>query len=182
MAALGGGSLAAGGLGVTGGAVVLGSIIAFPAAAIGGLVFYGAGKKLARQEEDVSAQIKEAEDDFDARARCIRESFEWVTKAQAFLTLVLHRVANRLRTLDEIPLLRLGESDRPVAWAELSEDAQSILRELLDLAAVTISVLPLPVIATPDAGEPASKVEALERESREWNNAVLDLAMAWFAS
>jgi hypothetical protein len=111
----------------------------------------------------------------------VRDSFDWATRAQTFLTLAAQRGASRLQLLRRDGTFGEGPATVTTPWDELRMDEQAVLVELFELASVTMSVLPLPVIATPDPGQSADDVAKLERTSREWNDAVLNRALALFA-
>jgi hypothetical protein len=140
------------------------------------LVF--AGKRWTRKQEGESDRITVAEDEFEQTVRRVRESFPWASKALGFLSAAEIRAVHNLARLE-------AELDRaataPESWNELTPGARLALEDLVQLAVVTMTVLPLPAIATPIDGESDNTVENVESVSRYWNAAVLDEALAWFA-
>lgn len=177
LAALGGGSLAAGGLGMAGGTAVLGTIVAAPAILAAGIALFWTSKKWAARAQDESERIRFAELMFDETERRLRSSFEWTTQALGFLSFAGTVATKFMRDLSTGNL-----ADLPHDWKQLKEGDREIIRRLLQLAAVTLTVLPLPALATPDDDLEDGVVAKVERQASEWNDAVLAEAMAWFTT
>ncbi|HEY8768377.1 MAG TPA: helix-turn-helix transcriptional regulator [Dehalococcoidia bacterium] len=177
LAAIGGGSLATGGLGIAGGTLILGSIVAAPAAIATGTALVLASKKIARREQSEALRIAKAEAEFKLVKARMQEAATCADHAQSFLG------GARLRAKQQISTLKLppARDDRTIPWTKLPRAEQDKLRKLLELAAVTLTVLPLPAIATPDPDASGADVQKLEAATREWNDAVLQEAIAWFA-
>ena len=108
LAWLGGGSLAAGGLGTAGGAAVLGGLVAGPALAVGGMVFSSkAKKKLAKAKEKYAEAEKQVEEMKSAISmlKAIQDiSSEFntnINKMTTRLDKILHRLDRELDKAEE---------------------------------------------------------------------------------
>jgi transcriptional regulator with XRE-family HTH domain len=175
LAALGGGSLATGGLGVAGGTAVLAGIVAAPAVIAAGVALFWVSKKWHAREQDETERIHAADLMFQDTERRVRASFPWTTRALGFLgaaeltsTHLMRQLVGNAKSIEDLPR----------TWTELDIEQQDAARRLVQLAAVTLTVLPLPALATPDDDLDDDTVDTLEARTAEWNDAVLTDAMA----
>jgi transcriptional regulator with XRE-family HTH domain len=171
LASLGGGSLAAGGLGMAGGTVVLASIVAAPAAIAAGVGLYLANRKLRARAQSDSERIDEAERQFMATEKLMTDLFEWIRSASAFYTVARKRGTLLLGRLNDRQTIA-----EPTVWDRLDDNDQQLITQMLDLVAVVMTVLPLPVV--PDLSDADLVSDRSQvRESVAWNRDVLDAAM-----
>jgi transcriptional regulator with XRE-family HTH domain len=183
LAAIGGGSLATGGGGIAVGTAVLGAMVAAPVLLVGGVGLVLGGKKLSAHEDTLEQRLQLAENTFEANSRRIRDSFDRAGQAQAVLTLAAHRGASRLQALHAEGSLSEATPEAPVDWDDdLSAEARGTLSELAELAALTLSVLPLPSVPAPAEDLSPDEVRDVEKAAREWDQTVLHEALARFAA
>lgn len=132
FAFLGGGSLAAGGLGIVGGTAVLGAIVAAPVVLLGvggGALWYR--KKKAEAEVKVSQaeeQLNSTQPRYDALVRMLKKSADVLRDIRLFAARALEKW--RL-TLPE---------QRPLVWEELTPDQQKSYDDFITITACYLSV------------------------------------------
>lgn len=157
MAFFGGGSLAAGGLGVAGGTMVLGGLVAGPALLVMGLI---TGKKAEEKLEVAKANVAQAneicEELFNAAFRCDairRRTYMFY----AFLARLDARFVPLVCELEDV-LDREG-----VDYSQYSQDAKSVVLRAATLAGTVKSMLDTPILSEDGAltEESASLIESL---------------------
>lgn len=157
LAFFGGGSLAAGGLGMAGGAVVLGGLVAGPALLVMGLI---TGKKAEEKLETAKANVAQAneicEELLNAAFQCdaIRRR---VSMLYVFLARFDARFVPLVFKLEKV-LEREGFD-----YSRYSQDAKSVVLRVATLAGTVKSVLDTPILTEEGAltEESASLVESL---------------------
>jgi len=171
LAWLGGGSLAAGGLGVAGGALVLASIVTLPALiAVGGVLAYQ-GHKMRAQAATDAERLDQALDSLHDTDDALKRVWDWMKREQRTLEELTSAGRIRLRTLRR----DLDLAEQSIVLEEVSAEFSDNFTALTQIAVSCISVLGLPILAdlNPD---PADDDKPTERA--EWINLVLDDAKA----
>lgn len=102
LAALGGGSLAAGGLGMAGGTAVLGGLVAAPALAIGGIFFAVKGSNSLEKAEEVKRKADKAVVQMATSITLVKNIGETVNKVFTELVQLNKHYTSTLRTLKNI--------------------------------------------------------------------------------
>lgn len=132
FAFIGGGSLAAGGLGVAGGTAVLTAVVAAPAAllAIGGAAIWALKKrsKATAQLVEAEAQLDATEDRYQAMATVMRRSDAVLRDVGLFAARALQRWQ------DALP------ADRPLDWGRLTPTQHEAYEGFLTIAACHVAV------------------------------------------
>lgn len=181
LAWLGGGSLAAGGIGVAGGTAVLTGIVALPALlAVGGVLVWK-GRKLRREAgaeaEKLDAAQQALEDIQDALPRAER----WNDAQQA----IVQRAELLGRTLlsrylKQLPFASQTETtEGQTEWDNLSHDAQEALEVEVKLLSIILDTRALPVwlgVTTVSEPELTPSQEKSASVSEQWIDESLVLA------
>lgn len=144
LAFFGGGSLAAGGLGIAGGTAVLGGLVAGPALAVLGFVV---GAKASRNLDKANANWAKAEE-FEEEMNAATELCNGIRRRSA----MFHRFLIRLQTVFE-PLIyemtRIIEK-KGTDFRKFSEDERKCIASAMSLAGAIKAVLDTPILD--DAG------------------------------
>lgn len=140
LAFLGGGSLAAGGLGMAGGMAVLGGLVAGPALAVMGLVMLKAGSK---KLDDAYSNL--------AEARKIYEELENLTISTNSIrrrTQMFERLLIRVDCMFSEAIYNLEKviNDCGVDYSSYNEEAKKIVASNIKLAETTKSILDTPIL------------------------------------
>jgi transcriptional regulator with XRE-family HTH domain len=155
LAAIGGGSLAAGGLGIAGGTAVLTGIVALPVlVAATGAVLASGGRILDKQKA-VEQELQKAENDFEANEAIVRKFIARAGRINEILTVALLAVRNHRRTLE-----RAMPDERKVEWSELDTAAQTSFRRMAEITLACLTVLALPIGLNLKKAAPADVVLA----------------------
>ncbi|HVV76465.1 MAG TPA: helix-turn-helix domain-containing protein [Mycobacteriales bacterium] len=201
LAAIGGGSVAAGGLGVAGGTMILTGIVAAPLVLGLGFAAARAGRQILDKEEERARHIDDAEAQIEAANQRISDAMYWAGQAQAFLIMATSRGSTMIREI------RDGVVDETTTWDAMANEERSRVLALIELATVTMTVMPIPVFPTfgPEAlseggadpglalersgtgtgfaSEVASTLDGPSVTSNtHWNAGVLESAFAWVAT
>lgn len=181
LAWLGGGSLAAGGMGVAGGTAVLTGIVALPALlAVGGVLVWK-GRRLRREAaaeaEKLDAAQQALEDMQDALPRAERwnEAQQAVIQRAELLGRTIHS-----RYVEPLVLAQdAGTTGDRVDWNNLSYDAQKALEIELKLLIIILDTRALPVwlgVTTVNEPELTGIQKKSATVSEEWIDESLQLA------
>ena len=80
MAAIGGGSLAAGGLGMAGGAAILGGVVAAPALAIAGWAFASHAEEALSKAKETREEVRQFVKETDVSRGYLRDTRQYISK------------------------------------------------------------------------------------------------------
>ncbi|MEI2641786.1 MAG: helix-turn-helix transcriptional regulator [Candidatus Nanopelagicales bacterium] len=139
LAALGGGSLAAGGMGMAAGTMVLTGLIAAPVALAAGAFAVYKGRKWRREAQERGSELDQALEVMREMRQPLFEMWNWMEIQHELLLDVAREGASELSWLN-------GQVGQGVDWHELSQSHNRVQR-LIDLAAATYLVMSLPVTA-----------------------------------
>lgn len=172
MAALGGGSLATGGLGVAGGAALLTGIVAVPALGVMGAVAYRQRKRHVERERDRNRELREIRDQQAKLAQDLERFWGWAARADAVFEQIRVAAGKPLARI-EVGIERLVEDENlaePLRLDRFSGREQRSVEELLDLASLELGVSSLPM--TEILSDPT--LDTAQRAAIEqWNDLVL---------
>ncbi len=166
LAWLGGGSLAAGGLGVAGGALVLASIVTLPALIAAGGVLTYQGRKMRREAVSEAERLDQAWSSLHDTDDALQRVWAWMRREQRVLDDLSNAGRKRLRVLRR----DLDAADTPFILERADDTFTQNFQSLTEIAVTCVSVLGLPILAdlNPD---PADDDDPVER--REWIDLVL---------
>lgn len=140
LAAIGGGSLAAGGLGIAGGTAVLTGIVALPVVVAATGAVLASGGRILDKQRVVEQELQKAEEDFEVNEVIVRRFIARAGRINEILTVALFAARNHKRVLD-----RLTSDAREIEWSELDGAAQASLRRLAEITLACLTVLALPI-------------------------------------
>lgn len=140
LAWLGGGALAAGGLGVTGGMVVLGGIVAGPALAIGGAIFASQAK----------SALNDAYGNYD-KAKAFKKQARNIGIALKAIFTRANQLTELLKKLDvffayQVGVLRDIIDSKGVNWQDYSKTEQEEIYKCVQLAQAIKVILDSPLL------------------------------------
>jgi transcriptional regulator with XRE-family HTH domain len=182
LAWLGGGSLAAGGMGIAGGTAVLTGVVALPMLLAVGAVLVWKGRRLRREAEAEAEKLDAAQQALDDVQAALPRAERWNNAQQAII--------QRAELLGRTVLSRYVESrvfdhnarargDHRVEWDKLSHDAQEALDVELKLLSIILNTQALPVwlgVTTVNEPELSAVQEKSATVSEEWIDESLILA------
>lgn len=177
LAALGGGSLAAGGLGVAGGAMVLTSIITAPVLIAAGVAVIYKGGKLRAKTRSEAAAIAAAEIQLRKTTKTLTQVWTWIDQTNSILRVATATGEDEIDWLAALLQDKLkahagvaaGESSPKVEWRSLTGLQQDRYEELTSLIATIINVITAPLVAIADNELPREEIDDIT----EWNELVL---------
>lgn len=139
LALLGGGTLAAGGAGVAGGTMVLAGIVAAPTAILfaGGLLWMA--KRNRRQQQDLAAQLDEAEAQLVATKPGYRALQEILPRASETLDYIATHAGHALNRWKD----QLGPGS--MTWESLGQAEQQRYQSFIDIAAAQLTIVTINV-------------------------------------
>lgn len=139
LALLGGGTLAAGGAGMAGGTMVLAGIVAAPAAILfaGGLLWMA--KRNRRQQEELAAQLDEAEAELAATETGFRALKEILPRASETLDYIATHGGHALERWKQ----QLGPGS--ATWESLGAAEQERYQSFIDIAAAQLTIVTINV-------------------------------------
>ena len=155
LAAIGGGSLAAGGFGIAGGTAMLTGIVALPViAAVAGAVLASGGRILEKQRS-VEAKIEQAETDFEVNEAIVRRFIGRAGRINEILTVALLAARNHRRTIE-----RALTDEVDVEWTSLDDSEQAAVRRVAEIVLACLTVLGLPIGINLKQGAPQNAMFA----------------------
>lgn len=155
LAAIGGGSMAAGGLGIAAGTALLTGLVALPViAAVAGAVLASGGRILEKQKS-IEQKIQQAETDFEANEAIVRRFVTRAGRINEILTVALLAARNHRRTIErELP----DQGD--VSWSEIDPSKQASVRRVAEIVLACLTVLTLPIGMNLKQGAPKDAMYA----------------------
>lgn len=178
LAWLGGGSLAAGGLGIAGGTAVLTGVVALPALlALGGVLVWK-GRKLRKAADAEAGELDAAQEALEGMQAAFSRSAEWDDAQQA----VIQRAALVGRNIHERYGASLSGQGAPVSripWDGLPADVRQALEFELKLVTIILNARALPIwLGVTTVGQPelTDTQEKTATASEEWIHESLTLA------
>lgn len=182
LAWLGGGSLAAGGMGVAGGTAVLTGIVALPALlAVGGVLIWK-GRKLRREAEAEAEKLDAAQQALEDMQDALPRAERWNEAQQAIIQraeLVGRTIQSRLLDSSSFSGDADESADGRVSWGTLSPGARKALEVELNLLSIILNTQALPVwlgITTVSEPELTDTQEKTATVSEEWIDESLTFA------
>ncbi|WP_155849535.1 hypothetical protein [Arthrobacter sp. H20] len=182
LAWLGGGSLAAGGLGVAGGTVVLTGIVALPALLAVGSVLFWKGRRLRREAGAEAEKLDAAQQALEDMESALPRAERWNESQQS----VIQRAALLGRTIQSQYIEPLafdctagGPGERQIKWNKLTHDVQKALKVQLRLLSIILDTRALPVwlrVTTVSEPELSATQESSAAVSEDWIDESLVLA------
>lgn len=141
---LGGGSLAAGGLGIAGGTAVLTGVIAAPVLLAAGVAASVKGRSLRKQAQAESEALNKIEQDFDDQRKHVMTWLNWAQRATTILLIASLRGAPLMRLVD--PMTSIATSETAYDYDHLEDSQRKHLNRMIDLMTVVLRVLGLPIL------------------------------------
>lgn len=182
LAWIGGGSLAAGGMGVAGGTAILTGIVALPALlAVGGVLVWK-GRKL-RREADAEADKRDAaQQALEELEEASQEASLW-NETQQVIIQRAELLGQTIQTRYVAPLVLAHATDtvkdHQIKWDTLSQSAQELLTVQLKLLSIILDTRALPVwlgVTTVNEPELTGNQEKSATFSKDWVNESLVLS------
>lgn len=156
LAAIGGGSLAAGGLGIAGGTALLTGLVALPVVAtVAGAVLASGGRILEKQKS-VEQRIQRAESDFEENAVVVRRFVLRASRINEILTVALLAGRNHLRGLEQA----FPGGEEHFEWSTFDTATQSSVRRIAEIVLAGLTVLALPIGMHLKQGAPLGAMHA----------------------
>lgn len=177
LAAIGGGSLAAGGLGMAGGTMILGGVVAAPVLAVAGWAFASHAKEALEKAKEIQEEVNE----YSKKAKI---SIHYLDMLQRYIKTIIINVEDLYRHfenyLDELKeMARLVRQKQSDLIAEQSEDILLKVENGYAIAAILTNVITTPIfkIKTRDGNDvyDADGLPVFEQEAG--GNALNDEAM-----
>lgn len=182
LAWLGSGSLAAGRMGVAGGAAVLTGIVALPALlAIGGVLVWK-GRKLRKEAEAEAEKLDAAQQALEDMQDALPRAERWNEAQQAIIQraeLLGRTIRSRYAEAPPFVSAPGHDASRRIEWDALSPDVQKALEIELKLVTIILDTQALPVwLGVTSANEPdlTPSQEKTATVSEEWIDESLTLA------
>jgi hypothetical protein len=182
LAWLGGGSLAAGGIGVRGGTAVLTSIVALPALlAIGGVLVWK-GRKLRKEAEAEAEKLDAAQQALEDMQDALPRAERWNEAQQAIIQraeLLGRTIQSRYAESAPFAASLGQEGSSRIGWDTLSADAQRALDIQLKLLSIILDTQALPVwlgVTTVSQPDLTASQEKTAIVSEEWIDESLTFA------
>jgi transcriptional regulator with XRE-family HTH domain len=154
LAWLGGGSLAAGGMGIAGGTAVLTGVVALPALlALGGVLVWK-GRKFRKEAEKLDAAQQALREMQDAFA----QAAEWDDAQQAVVqraALIGKRIHGRYISAPQASWVSDSDSEARIPWTDLPADLREALEHELRLLTIILDTRALPIwLGVKGVGQP----------------------------
>lgn len=135
LAALGGGSLAAGGGGMALGSMILGGATLGVGLLIGGVIFNATGSKLSDKADEAYSQAKRTEREVDKIVAYFDELSFYAVRFKISLDYIEEQYRKRLTILDNIINV-----DKKVEWQEFSDEEKILVENLVLLVGLLYNV------------------------------------------
>lgn len=135
LAALGGGSLAAGGGGMALGSMILGGATLGVGLLIGGVIFNATGSKLSDKADEAYSQAKRTEREVDKIVAYFDELNFYAVRFKISLDYIEEQYRKRLTILDNIINV-----DKKVEWQEFSDEEKILVENLVLLVGLLYNV------------------------------------------
>lgn len=184
LAWLGSGSLAAGRMGVAGGAAVLSGIVALPALlAIGGVLVWK-GRKLRKEAEAEAEKLDAAQQALEDMQDALPRAERWNEAQQAIIQraeLLGRTIRSRYAEAPPFGPAPGHDGSRRIEWDALSPEAQQALEIELKLVSIILDTQALPVwLGVTSVNEPdlTASQEKTATVSEEWIDEGLTLAQS----
>ncbi|MBY0453399.1 MAG: chemotaxis protein [Burkholderiaceae bacterium] len=149
LAALGGGSLATGGMGIAGGTVILGATIVAPVLAIAGWAYDNHGEKSLKNAKEADENVTTAIEKMNRAIEHLNETIEYARKIKHVLTSIhgqFYQYFNNLEKIDsflnDIKSRGLNTNDE---IAKLGEDTVQIIGNGYALASILVDLISTPI-------------------------------------
>lgn len=136
---LGGGSLAAGGLGIAGGTAVLTGVIAAPVLLAAGVAASVKGRSLRKQAQAESEALNKIEEDFDDQRKHVMTWLDWAQRATTILLIANLRGAALIRSKEL--QTSIANPNATFDYDELKGIEQKHLNRVIDLMTIVLRVL-----------------------------------------
>lgn len=140
LAAIGGGSLAAGGLGVAGGTALLTTIVNGPVVAVAAGAVLASGGRVLDKQKAIECKLRQAEKSLDQNEKVVDTFVGRAGRINEILTVALFAARNHNRILERM-LSEEGYAD----WSDIAPEAQASIRRLGEIALSCLTVLALPI-------------------------------------
>ena len=140
LAAIGGGSLAAGGLGIAGGTAMLTGIVTIPVLLVATGAVVASGGRILEKQRAAERKIERAETDFESNEAIVRRFVTRATRINEILTVALLAVRNHRRIIDSA----LSRKE-PVAWSDLDTSTRASVARVAEIALAGLTVLSLQI-------------------------------------
>lgn len=149
LAALGGGSLATGGLGMAGGTAILGAAVAGPVLAIAGWAYNSHGKEALRNARKADEEANESIDKLERAIEHLSQTTDYVRKIKSTLTSLDKQFVfyfDKLKEIDD--RLHYIKSHDLEVGKEISKMNEEIMRTIENgyaLAAIMVNLITTPI-------------------------------------
>ncbi|MBS3179180.1 MULTISPECIES: hypothetical protein [unclassified Pseudoclavibacter] len=184
LAWLGGGSLAAGGMGISGGTAVVSGIVALPVLLAAGTTLVWRGRELRRESEAEAVRLDAAKQALDAMRELLPRSISW-NQAQQETIRRAERVGHAIQLQKTAPFMQRnalnGSNETQADWKDLPLGMRQAVSVQFDLVDIILQAQALPVwlevmaINQPDRNAEQDRTAA---KSEEWINTSLKVFAA----
>lgn len=156
LAAIGGGSLAAGGLGMAGGTMILGGVVAAPVLAIAGWAYAWHGEEALQKAKEARRETDEFIANAEKATNHLKDTAYFVAKIQTNISPIYNKFKTYLKTL--IDVNKLVEENR----VEVIQEKEHILQSVQNgyaLAAILSDIITTPIFKVKEVnnGKPVFK-------------------------
>ncbi|MEA3250581.1 MAG: chemotaxis protein [Pseudomonadota bacterium] len=149
LAAIGGGSLATGGLGMAGGTAILGAAVAGPVLAIAGWAYNSHGEEALKNARKADNEANEAIQKLERAIEHLGQTKAYVRKIRSTLTSIYNQFDqyfDRLKDIDShLQDLRNREIDVKAELAKLNDSIIRIIENGYALATILVDVITTPI-------------------------------------
>lgn len=149
LAAIGGGSLATGGLGMAGGTAILGAAVAGPVLAIAGWAYNSHGEEALKNARKADSEVNEAIQKLGRAIKHLGETKPYVHKIRSTLTSIYNQFNHyfdRLRDIDShLQDAKNGNIDAAAELAKLNDSIIRIIENGYALATILVDVITTPI-------------------------------------
>ena len=166
MAWLGGGPLAAGGLGVAGGALVLTGIITLPTLVAAGGALWFQSRKVRERAASEADRLDEAWALLEETDKTLTRVWQWMRQERELLDELADAGLERQKTLQAA----LNNTEGDIVLEDLGDDLRRTIQDLQDIAVSILTLLGLPILddLSSDSGDASDSAK-----KQEWIDLVL---------
>lgn len=180
LAALGGGSLAAGGGGMALGSMVLGGATLGVGLLVGGAIFSMAGSKISDQADEAKRQMWDAEEKIEKIRKYLNRLASTADKYNSSLLRVYEVYCRQLNEFKAVIDAHSGWFRRP-DWEKFSDEERLIVQNTVGLVQVLYSMCKVQLVLKSEKKDDESEQEAINRINTDEVNSSMSKASSFVA-